>query len=97
MYWVLFVALWIPAFLPDAWDIANFIMYVMYDFSSAWELFDQEDMTPWAYYAMGSLAVGLAHGAYHVVMIVLTIMDLFFSDYAATADSIAISVNNTEF
>jgi len=72
-------------------------MYVIYDFASAWENFEQEEMTPWAFYAIGAVAVCLAHGAYTVVMIIMTVMDMFFSEYAATADTLFISVNNGEF
>jgi hypothetical protein len=32
--------MWAIMLVPDGWDVAVFVLYALYDFSSAWELFD---------------------------------------------------------
>ena len=77
--------------LPDAWDIAVFSMYAIYDFSSAWEFFPQDELTPWAFYAIGTGAFGIIHGVYVAVCTVLTVIDMFGSEYRFETTTASIS------
>jgi len=97
LYWVLFIIMWAAMFVADIWDMAVFILYCIFDFSSAWEIFVQDELTPWAYYAMAAFAYGLFHGAYVVGMIILTIVEMYASDYQYTADDAGISMYNQEY
>lgn len=88
--------MWVFLVLPDIWDVVSFVLYVIYDFTSAWELFSEDEMSAWAYYAIGSLGGGLLHGGYMVASCAMTFVDMFVSDYVTTADTASISVNNPE-
>ena len=76
--------------IPDGWDVAVFIMYTLYDYSSAWELFPQDDLSPWAYYAFGAFGFGCAHAIYTIVLLVMTIIDMFSSEYRFEANNSSI-------
>jgi hypothetical protein len=90
IYWVGFSLIWALHVAPDAWDTAVFILYVLYDFSSAWELFKQDELSPWAYYAIASFAFGIGHGGYVVALLVMTIVDMFFGEYRFEANNATI-------
>ena len=76
--------------MPDGWDTAVFILYVIYDFSSAWELFKQDEWSPWAYYAIATFAYAVGHGGYSVALLVMTIVDMFFGEYRFEANNATI-------
>jgi len=91
LYWVLFVLMWGIMYVPDGWDIAVFVLYAMNDFGSAWELFPQDELTPWGYYAMGTLAFAVGHAGYVTACLVMTVIDMFVSEYQFVGNSSTIN------
>ena len=67
--------------LPAIWDTTVFVLYVINGFGSAFEFFETEEFTPWAYYAIAVFAYALLEVVYNIVMIAICISDMFFESY----------------
>jgi len=64
-------------YIPDIWDTVVFILYAVFEFTSAYALFEQDELTPWAYYAMATFAYALIHALYLSALLVLTFVDMY--------------------
>lgn len=75
LYWVLYVGMWGILYVPGLYDTVIFIMYALYDFGSAWELYLEDHLTGWSYWAIASFVWSLIHMTYITFLLVYLIVE----------------------
>ena len=79
LYWLAFIAMWVCLFAPQVYDIVIFVLYAVYDFGSAWEVYLNDHLTGWSYWAIASFVYSALQAIYQMVILVYILIEMFFS------------------